>query len=67
MKQILITVILCATALIALRIAIPEKEKPQTVIEAIHDVVASVNTKTPLLRRRNSSRLPLQVSPLQML
>lgn len=36
MKQILITVILCATALIALRIAMPEKEKPQTVIEAIH-------------------------------
>ena len=35
MKQILITVILCATALIALRIAMPEKEKPQTVIEAI--------------------------------
>lgn len=36
MKQVLITVILCATALVTLRIAMPEKEKPQTVIEAIH-------------------------------
>lgn len=36
MKQIVITVILCATALIALRIAMPEQEKASTVIEAIH-------------------------------
>ena len=36
MKQIVITVILCATALIALRIAMPEQEKSSTVIEAIH-------------------------------
>ena len=36
MKQIIITVILCATALIALRIAIPKTEKSQSVIEAIH-------------------------------
>ena len=36
MKQIAITVILCATALIALRIAMPEQEKSSTVIEAIH-------------------------------
>ena len=36
MKQILITVILCATALVALRIAMPKEEKNTTVIEAIH-------------------------------
>lgn len=36
MKQIVITVILCATTLIALRIAMPEQEKASTVIEAIH-------------------------------
>lgn len=36
MKQIVITVILCATALIALRIAMPEQETKSTVIEAIH-------------------------------
>lgn len=36
MKQILIVVILCATALIALRLAVPKQEKSQTVIEAIH-------------------------------
>ena len=36
MKQIIITVILCATALIALRIAMPKAEKSQSVIEAIH-------------------------------
>lgn len=36
MKQIVITVILCATTLIALRIAMPEQEKSSTVIEAIH-------------------------------
>ena len=36
MKQIIITVILCATALIALRIAMPKTEKSQSVIEAIH-------------------------------
>ena len=36
MKQIIITVILCATALIALRIAVPKPEKNPTIIEAIH-------------------------------
>lgn len=36
MKQILITVILCTTALVALRIAMPKEEKNTTVIEAIH-------------------------------
>ena len=36
MKQILITVILCATALIGLRIASPKQESKSTVIEAIH-------------------------------
>ena len=36
MKQIIITVILCATALIALRIAMPKAEKSQSVIKAIH-------------------------------
>lgn len=36
MKQILITVILCATALVALRIAVPKSEKQSSVIEAIH-------------------------------
>ena len=36
MKQILITVILCATALIGLRIASPKQESQSTVIEAIH-------------------------------
>ena len=37
MKQIIITVILCATALIALRIAVPKNEATSTVIEAIHN------------------------------
>ena len=37
MKQVLITVILCATALVALRIAMPKEEKNTTVIEAIHN------------------------------
>ena len=36
MKQIVITVILCATALIALRIAVPKPEQKLSVIEAIH-------------------------------
>lgn len=36
MKQILITVILCATALIGLRIASPKQESKSTVIETIH-------------------------------
>ena len=36
MKQIVITVILCATALIALRIAVPKPEQKFSVIEAIH-------------------------------
>lgn len=36
MKHILITVILCATALIGLRIATPKQESKSTVIEAIH-------------------------------
>ncbi|MBP3424713.1 MAG: nitroreductase [Alistipes sp.] len=36
MKQILIIVILCATALIGLRIASPKQEAKSTVIEAIH-------------------------------
>lgn len=36
MKQILITVILCATALIGLRIASPKQETKSTVIETIH-------------------------------
>ena len=36
MKQIIITVILCATALIALRIAVPKPEQNPTIIEAIH-------------------------------
>jgi nitroreductase len=36
MKQILITVILCATALVALRIAVPKPEKSQSVLEAIY-------------------------------
>lgn len=36
MKQILITVILCATALIALRIAVPKPEAKHSVLEAIH-------------------------------
>ena len=35
MKQIVITVILCATVLVALRMALPKQEKSQTVIEAI--------------------------------
>ncbi|MBQ9138918.1 MAG: nitroreductase [Alistipes sp.] len=36
MKEILITVILCATALIGLRLAAPKAEPQQSVIEAIH-------------------------------
>ena len=36
MKQIVITIILCATALIALRIAVPKPEQKLSVIEAIH-------------------------------
>ena len=36
MKQILITVILCATALIALRIAVPKPAAKHSVLEAIH-------------------------------
>jgi len=36
MKQIIITVILCATALIGLRLAVPQPEQKLSVIEAIH-------------------------------
>ena len=36
MKQILITVILCATVLVALRMAMPKQEQSKGVIEAIH-------------------------------
>lgn len=36
MKQIIITVIMCATALVALRMALPEQEQSKGVIEAIY-------------------------------
>ena len=36
MKQIVITVILCATVLVALRLALPKQEQSLSVIEAIH-------------------------------
>ena len=36
MKQIIITVILCTTALIGLRLAVPQPEQKLSVIEAIH-------------------------------